>query len=130
MHRRGGLVGWLAYPFMLIFEAIGPIIEIAGYALTLYLLVTGQLAQPALQAFLGAAVLLGMLVSIMAILLEEMTFRVYQKPSSIATLLAAGLLENIGYRQLNSWWRLRGIARWLTGKKGKWGDMQRRQKNQ
>lgn len=125
-NRRGGLVGWVAYPFMLLFEAIGPIIEIAGYALTLYLLLTGQLAQPALLAFLGAAIVLGMLVSIMAILLEEMTFRVYKKPSSIIILLVSALAENLGYRQLNSWWRLRGIWRWLRRKKGKWGEMQRR----
>ena len=28
---RGGTVGWLAFPYMLLFELIGPFIEVAGY---------------------------------------------------------------------------------------------------
>ncbi|MGX5914769.1 glycosyltransferase family 2 protein [Aliidiomarina sp. Khilg15.8] len=125
-NRRGGLVGWFAYPFMLLFEALGPILELFGYALTLYVIISGELNEAMLIAFLLAAVVLGMLVSIMALLLEEMTFRVYKKPSSILTLLCAAVMENLGYRQINSWWRLRGIWRWLRRKKGAWGDMKRR----
>lgn len=125
-HRRGGLAGWLAYPFMLIFEAFGPILEILGYVLTIYLFLTGQLDNTVLVAFLMAAIVLGILVSVMALLLEEMTFRAYKKPSSIFILVIAAIIENLGYRQINSWWRLRGIFRWISGKKGKWGDMQRR----
>lgn len=125
-HPRGGAAGWLAYPFMLFFEAFGPILELFGYGLTLFLLLSGQLNEPALIAFLIAAFVLGILVSVMALLLEEMTFRVYQKRSSIFTLFIAAFIENLGYRQLNSWWRLIGIVRWARGKKGHWGDMQRR----
>ncbi len=31
-HPRGGAAGWLAFPFMAVFEWLGPLIEVAGYA--------------------------------------------------------------------------------------------------
>ena len=31
--RNGGIVGWVAYPFMMLFECIGPIIEVLGLSL-------------------------------------------------------------------------------------------------
>ena len=30
-NRRGGAVGWLAFPFMVLFEWLGPLIEVGGY---------------------------------------------------------------------------------------------------
>jgi len=35
------------------------------------------------------------------------------------------VLENLGYRQLTVWWRLRGIASYIRGKKS-WGKMRRK----
>jgi len=34
------------------------------------------------------------------------------------------VLENLGYRQLTVWWRLRGVLSYLRGKKA-WGKMTR-----
>ncbi|MEW6622104.1 MAG: hypothetical protein AB1420_03055 [Bacillota bacterium] len=28
---RAGVVGWLAFPFMVIFERLGPLVEVTGY---------------------------------------------------------------------------------------------------
>jgi hypothetical protein len=39
--------------------------------------------------------------------------------------LAAAILENFGYRQLNTWWRVRGLFEWASGAKS-WGVMTRR----
>ena len=33
--------------------------------------------------------------------------------------------ENVGYRQLNSYWRLKGIVLWVFGTKRAWGEMKR-----
>jgi hypothetical protein len=40
-------------------------------------------------------------------------------------LLAAAVAENFGYRQMNSWWRLRGVIDYCKGKRG-WGAMTRK----
>jgi len=68
---------------------------------------------------------LGMVVSVSALLLEEMSFHIYPKPIHTLYLFAVALAENVGYRQLNSMWRLIGLVRWLSGEKASWGDMTR-----
>jgi hypothetical protein len=44
----------------------------------------------------------------------------------LRALVVAMVIENFGYRQLNSWWRLIGIWTWLRGGHGVWGEMTRK----
>lgn len=124
-HRRSGAVGWIAFPFMLIFEAVGPVIELSGYLFALFFLLMGMISGQAFFAFLLVAIGFGILLSVSALLLEELTFHVYARPSQFLLLLAVALLENFGYRQINAWWRIVGIMRWIRGGKGNWGEMKR-----
>ena len=124
-HRRGGTVGWLAFPFMLFFEALGPLIELAGYTLMLLGAALGALSWDAFASFLVLAVGLGLLLSASALLLEEMSFRVYPDLRHLLQLTVALLVENLGYRQLTLWWRMTGILQWLAGRPARWGEMRR-----
>jgi cellulose synthase/poly-beta-1,6-N-acetylglucosamine synthase-like glycosyltransferase len=114
-HPRAGAVGWLAYPFLLVFEGLGPLIELLAYAVMTTLALFGQITWPALGAFVLMAVGLGTLVSASALLLEEIAFGTYRRPRQMVRLLAAVVMENLGYRQLNAWWRLLGLWRWASG---------------
>ena len=58
-------------------------------------------------------------------MLEEFSFHTYPKVRHLFALMLAAVLENVGYRQLNSAWRLWGLLRWLFGSKGGWGEMTR-----
>ena len=60
-----------------------------------------------------------------AILLEEMSFHTYTRFSDLWLLMLAALVENFGYRQLVTLWRLLGLLRFMVGAKSKWGDMKR-----
>ena len=40
-------------------------------------------------------------------------------------LIGWAVLENLGFRQLTVWWRLRGLIRYLTRNRD-WGAMERR----
>lgn len=122
---RGGAVGWLAFPFMFLFELIGPLIEVSGYAFMIIAYFNGWISYEAFFAFLLCAICLGMALSTSALMLEEMSFHVYPGIKSSMRLFLAALLENFGYRQLTAFWRLIGILRWLTGRGGKWGEMRR-----
>jgi len=124
-HRKSGLVGWLAFPFVLIFEGLGPLIELGGFLILAAAALGGAISWPAFGAFLLLAIGVGLLLSASALLLEEITFHVYPRPAQVARLYLAMLGENIGFRQLNSWWRLLGLWRWFIGTKGHWGEMQR-----
>ncbi len=123
--RRGGAPGWLAFPFMALFEWLGPVIEVGGYALMLAAAVLGLLSWPAFAAFALLAVGLGMALSACALLLEELSFHIYKRPRELALLAFASLAENLGYRQLITLWRLEGLARWAFGARARWGEMTR-----
>jgi len=58
-------------------------------------------------------------------LLEEISFHIYPRFRDLFVLFIAALVENLGYRQLNSWWRLLGLMRWIRGKNSSWGEMKR-----
>ncbi|WP_338847568.1 glycosyltransferase family 2 protein [Massilia sp. W12] len=124
--RRPSAVGWLAFPFLLIFELFGPLIELFGYLFTLYAAWHGWISWSAFGIFIMTAILLGILLSLSGLLLEELSFHIYARPQELGKLLLAALLENLGYRQINSWWRIIGLWRWLTQRHGQWGEMRRK----
>ena len=124
-HRRGGAPGWLAFPFMAVFEWLGPLIEVAGYLLLAAAFAWGAVSGAAFFAFLLLAIGLGIALSASALLLEELSFRTYQRPRELGLLAGAAVLENFGYRQLIAWWRLEGMVKWLVGARARWGDMTR-----
>jgi cellulose synthase/poly-beta-1,6-N-acetylglucosamine synthase-like glycosyltransferase len=125
LHPRGGAPGWVAMPFMILFEWLSPLLELAGYLFVLAGWLAGAVAPAAAGAFLLVAVGFGVLLSVSALLLEEIDFRIYPRFRQVAALLAVAVAENFGYRQLMSWYRLVGLARWASGRQASWGKMTR-----
>ncbi len=124
--RRGGAPGWLAYPFMVAFEWLGPIVELGGYVFMAVAYALGAISWEAFAVFLFVAVGLGILLSVSGLLLEEMAFHLYPRMGQLALLALVIVAENLGYRQINSWWRLVGLYRWATQREAKWGEMKRK----
>jgi cellulose synthase/poly-beta-1,6-N-acetylglucosamine synthase-like glycosyltransferase len=122
---RYGRIGLLAMPYYAIFETVGPVIEVAGLLLSVLGVVFGLIDWRMAQLLFLAAILYGTLNSVAAVLLEELSFRRYLKLGDVMKLLAAALVENFGYRQLNTWWRLLGVIDYMKGKQG-WGAMTRK----
>jgi cellulose synthase/poly-beta-1,6-N-acetylglucosamine synthase-like glycosyltransferase len=123
LNPRYGRVGMLAFPYFFFLELIGPAIELLGYLTFVLLLVLGRVTALYAVAFIAVAVVLGMVISIASVCLEELTFRRYRRPGDLARLLLLSLAENFGYRQLSTWWRFRGL---VTARKMKWGAMTRK----
>ncbi|WP_312510929.1 glycosyltransferase [Massilia sp.] len=124
--RNGGVPGRVAFPFMLLFEWLGPLVELGGYAFMIFAFFTGLISWQAFGAFLFVAIGLGILLSASGLLLEEMSFHIYPRGKQLLALGAIVILENFGYRQINAWWRLIGMWRWATQREASWGAMQRR----
>ena len=125
-HPRGGAIGWLAFPFMVLFECLGPAIEVFGYLFVSAGFLLGFISFQTWLILFIAAISFGILLSISAFLLEEISFHVYPKPEHMMRLLLGAVLENFGYRQINSIWKLIGLYRWIRGKKATWGIMTRK----
>ncbi|MBN2780541.1 MAG: glycosyltransferase family 2 protein [Candidatus Marinimicrobia bacterium] len=112
-------VGLIAMPFYFIYEMLGPLIEIAGYLIFFFLILIGYASTTYVIAFLLVAVVLGMCLSVFSLVLEELSFHRYPKFSHLLRLMLVALIENIGYRQLNSWWRIKGTWSFMK-KKQNW----------
>jgi cellulose synthase/poly-beta-1,6-N-acetylglucosamine synthase-like glycosyltransferase len=124
-HPRGGAPGWLAMPYMIAFEWAAPFLEAAGYVFMAAGFFSGFIAAEAFWTFMLLAISTGMLVSMTALVLEEMSLHMYKRPGELASLIAVALLENLGYRQLTVLWRLQGLWQWATGASARWGTMTR-----
>jgi len=126
MGPRGGAPGLVAFPFFLVFECYGPFIEVAGYVFMTLVWIFGAISGTAFASFLGLAISLGFLLSVSALLLEEVSYHLYPRFSQMGILVAAAIFENVGYRQLVTVWRLIGLVRWLRGARSTWGTMTRK----
>ncbi len=127
MFKRGsGAVGWLSIPLFLIFEACGPLLEAIGVLVLLISVLTGLLSLPAFIILMAATLTMGFLLSASALLMEESHFNLYPKPKDLLIMIGMVFIENLGYRQLNAWWRVVGTYRWLTRAPNTWGDMPRK----
>jgi len=121
---RYGTVGMVAYPFFLLGEAIAPLVEVLGYVGVVIGLAFGLVDAAFAWLFFSIAVLYGLLLSIWAILLEEVSFRRYAQPADVARLLLYAALEAVGFRPVTLFFRLKAFWRLVRGERG-WGTMRR-----
>lgn len=119
-HPDSGWAGWIAFPFSLVFEWFGPIVETLGYIIIIAGFIIGFISMQAFVIFLIVAIGFGVLLSTSALLLEEMSFHLYQRPWHIVALFLIGIVENLGYRQLNTLWRVIAVFHYLRGKMPQW----------
>ena len=124
-NKEYGLLGLFTYPFYFFVEFLGPVIETFGYlAIILTIYLQSGISSVAVLFFI-TAILMGILLSIISLLFEEMTFHKYDKLSEKLSLVIYAFLENLGYKQLHTFWRLRGIIDLLL-KKESWGSQKRK----
>jgi cellulose synthase/poly-beta-1,6-N-acetylglucosamine synthase-like glycosyltransferase len=124
-HPRGGGVSWLSFPFLLFLEGISPILEVFGYLFFAVCYFLGFVSGDGAAAFFLLSFGTGFLLSISSILLEELTFQTYPRKKDLMILIFGAFIENFGYRQLMSWWRLEGTIKWILRTESSWGAMTR-----
>ena len=121
---RYGRVGTLAFPAYVGIELLGPVVEALGYVGLVVFVALGWLDVPLALLLLALAVTLGVAQSVAAIALEQLAFRRYTRLRDLGLLLFLAVAENVGYRQLTVWWRIKGIASFFR-KRQAWGVMPR-----
>lgn len=120
---RHGTVGMVAWPMMVLFEYVAPIVEFLGWFVVPLAMVTGSLSFTTVGAFFVMALLAGSVTSLFALLLDE-KFGYFNDPRETLKLLTIVFVENLGIRQLTVWWRMRAM---LGGRATRaWGEMERR----
>ena len=122
---RYGRIGMVALPFYLLFELLGPVVELIGVVVVIAGFAFGAVSTDFALLFAVVAVLYSMLLSVSALLVEEVSFHKYSRWRDLMIAIAAAALENVGYRQLHSWWRLKGLMNAVLGRQPNWGVMTR-----
>lgn len=119
-----GVVGMLSMPYFVFVEMLGPVIETVGYIILIITIVTGNLSEFFLVVFL-MAYLYGLLFSLTAILFEQFSYKRYNNVFEITKLIILSFLEQLSYRQLTVFWRIRAFFNYKRGSKN-WGTIKRK----
>jgi cellulose synthase/poly-beta-1,6-N-acetylglucosamine synthase-like glycosyltransferase len=121
---RYGPVGMLAMPFYVLGEMIAPVVEIVGWVMLILGLMIGAVDGRFAALFLIVAISYGTLLSIWAIVLEELSFKRYRRRRDLMKLVWFALIEGIGYRQMTVLFRLHAFWKYARGVET-WGRMTR-----
>ena len=70
--------------------------------------------------FVVAGLGYGAFLTIVSVITEELTYRRYRSWRDFALLVYAAVAENVVFRQLHAWWRLRGVVDAVLRRKAEW----------
>jgi cellulose synthase/poly-beta-1,6-N-acetylglucosamine synthase-like glycosyltransferase len=119
-----GATGMIAMPFFVFGELLAPVVEVIGYLLTVVGFTIGAISWQFGLLFLAVAVGYGTLLSVWAVVLEEISFRKYSRRSDTLRLLGFAFIEGLGFRQMTVWFRLQAFWKYFRGVES-WGAMTR-----
>ncbi len=125
LNPRYGVTGLLVFPYYTFVELLAPVIEAAGLVTLALGLIFRIIDWNFAALFYFTAYGLGTALTAFTLILEDLSFHRYETFRDRALLFWWALLENLGYRQLTVYWRLRGLWKFLRGKKD-WGAMERK----
>lgn len=112
-----GAAGLVGMPYYFLFETLACIVEGASYVIVIAALALGYATWAQAGVFFLLAIVLGTLVSIAAVLLEERTRHRTQTPRDLNRLLLASLVDNLGFHQLHLLVRIIGSFEFLVRNK-------------
>jgi len=125
LNPRYGATGLVVYPYYAFVELLAPVVEAVGLLGLVFGLVFGVVDWTFAGLFYLTAYGLGTALTAFTLILEDLSFHRYNSFRDRALLFWWALLENMGYRQLTVWWRLRGLWKFMRGRKD-WGAMERK----
>ncbi len=126
MNPRYGTLGLLALPYFVLFEILGPIVELTGFVTLIVALAFHFVNFYFAGLFFTAAIFYGILLSILSLFIEEVSYHRYDKWRFLFQTIISALVENFGYRQMHAYWRLEGVIQALRRSDRSWGSMPRK----
>lgn len=121
-----GTVGLVAVPYFWIFELSGALIEVLGYFIIPFSLIMGELNIFFFVIYFLLATLLGIMLSIGSLILEQYTKKNAMTAKQYILISVYAILENFGYRQLITLFRVEGILKYRKLRKT-WGKIKRKE---
>ncbi|MBZ5501959.1 MAG: glycosyltransferase family 2 protein [Acidobacteriia bacterium] len=104
-----GRFGSISLPYMWSFELLAPVVELVGYTTIILAAVLGVLSREYFLQFLIYGYAFGTMISIGAVLQEEITYKRYNDWRDVVRLVLYCFFEHFPYRQMYLVWRLQGF---------------------
>ena len=136
-NKNYGRIGLFAFPYFFLFELCGAPIELFGYLTLPLLFLLDNLNYIYVYLFTAVAIVYGIFLSVLSVVMSAWPEKTSETDSTgksliyynglkeIFILVIAGIFENLGYRQLTLWWRLKAVRDYFKGKKG-WDKFDRK----
>ncbi len=136
-NKNYGRVGLFAFPYFFLFELCGAPVEFLGYLTLPMLFLLDNLNIMYLYLFTVVSIVYGIFLSVLSVVMsawpektsetdtEGKSLIYYKGIKEIVILVIAAMFENLGYRQLTVWWRIRAMLDYVRGGKG-WEKFERR----
>ena len=125
LNPRYGITGLFVFPYYVFVELLAPLIEAIGLITIVAGLILGFIDWRFAALFYLTAYGLGTALTAFTLILEDISFHRYNTFRDRGLLFWWALMENLGYRQMTVYWRLRGLWKFLLGRKD-WGVMDRK----
>ncbi|MGE3473137.1 MAG: glycosyltransferase, partial [Vicinamibacterales bacterium] len=122
---RYGAMGLVVFPYFVVVELLAPVVEALGLVVLAASLAVGLVDRSFAVLFFALAVGIGLVLSVATLLLDQASFMRFRRPRDLAWLVWWSVAENLGYRQMTVYWRLRGLVKYLRGRSD-WGAMTRK----
>ena len=122
---RYGVTGLFVLPYYVFVELLAPVFEAVGLITLAFGLIFGIIDWRFAVLFWLTAYGLGTALTAFTLILEDISFHRYNTFRDRGLLFWWALMENLGYRQMTVYWRLRGLWKFLLGRKD-WGVMDRK----
>lgn len=114
---RYGRIGMISFPHQVIMELLGPVVELSALLLVPLAWLLHVFSYAFFVYFFCFGLLFGTLLSMGAVLIEEITYRRYNQIGDVVRLIGFAIFEHLGYRQLTQIWRMQGLWDYLRGRR-------------
>lgn len=125
-HPKYKTMGLYTIPYYYMVELWGPVFELLSWSAVIAGYFLGIINTQMIWLFFLIGLIFAMLMTVFAVLIEELYFRKESRIQEFLWLVFYGFIETFGYRQLTSYWRLKGLIFYLRGTKHVWGEMKRK----
>lgn len=125
LNPRYGRIGLVVLPWFWVFELLPPLLELLGGCLILLSLSVGLVDTQYAALFILVAYGYAFFVNLASLAIEELSFHKYPRWGDLGYAVVASFLENFGYRQLMTLWRVEGWWQGIRGREQVWGTMTR-----
>lgn len=113
LNPRYGSVGLIGFPYFVVFEMLSPVVEFLCYPLTILCFALGIVNVTYMVYFLCLVLVWGLCISFSTILVHGDIKHHYETAGDLKILIYTAILENFGFRQIHSFWRLRGMMKYI-----------------